>query len=390
MNTGKTVFAQLMEFAPHREFQKCVAQYTGDYKVKEFSCWDQFLSMAFAQLAYRESLRETVAVLASSGRQLYHMGIHTKPCLNTLANANKTRDWRIFQDFALVLIKRELAIVQETSLAPELDLKAAVYALDSTTIDLCLSLFVWARFRKRKGAVKMHTLLDVRSSMPCVVYISDGKLHDVHMLDLLELEPFAIYIMDRGYLDFKRLYRFNAALAVFVTRAKCNLDFKCLKSLPVDGSAGVLSDMTIELQGVKSRTLYPQPLRRVRFKDVETKRIFVFLTNNFTLPAKSIAFLYKCRWSVEVFFRWVKQNLRVKSFFGTSPNAVKTQLWIALAVYALVVSMRRQLGLKQSPGLLLQILGVHLFEKLPLQELLTENQNEFAKDDICNQLRLFN
>ena len=390
MNTGKTVFAQLIEFAPHREFQKCVAQYAGDYKVKEFSCWDQFLSMAFAQLAYRESLRETVAVLASSGRQLYHMGIRAKPCLNTLANANKTRDWQIFQDFALVLIKRELAIVQGTSLAPELDLKAAVYSLDSTTIDLCLSLFSWARFRKRKGAVKMHTLLDVRSAMPCVIYVSDGKFGDVRMLDLLELEAFAIYIMDRGYLDFKRLYRFNAALAFFVTRAKGNLDFKCLESRPVAENSGVLSDMTIELQGVKSSVFYPQPLRRVRFKDAETKRIFVFLTNNFTLPAKSIAFLYKCRWSVEVFFRWVKQNLRVKSFFGTSPNAVKTQLWIALAVYALVVSMRRQLGLKQSPGLLLQIIGVHLFEKIPLQELLTENQNEFPEDDICNQLRLFN
>jgi hypothetical protein len=390
MNTGKAVFAQLMDFAPRYEFNKCVARYGGDYKVKEFSCWDQFLSMSFAQLAYRESLRETVVVLASSGRQLYHMGIRAKPCLNTLANANKMRDWRIFQDFALVLIRRELAAVQETALAPALDLKEAVYALDSTTIDLCLSLFAWARFRKRKGAVKMHTLLDVRSSMPCVVYISDGKLHDVHMLDLLELEAGAIYVMDRGYLDFRRLFRFNVALAFFVTRAKRNLDFKCLKSQPVETGSGVLSDMTIELQGVKSRELYPQPLRRVRFKDAETKRIFVFLTNNFTLPAKSIAFLYKCRWCVEVFFRWVKQNLRVKSFFGTSPNAVKTQLWIAMAVYALVVSMRRQLGLKQSPGLLLQILGVHLFEKIPLQEILTENQNEFSKGDICNQLWLFN
>jgi len=378
-----------MELAPHQEFQRCVGKYGGDYKVKDFSCWDQLLAMTFAQLAYRESLRETVAVLASAERQLYHMGFRAKPRLNTLANANKTRDWRIFQDFALLLIKRELDFGQGQDFTPELNLKDAVYALDSTTIDLCLSLFRWAKFRRRKGAVKMHTVLDVRSFMPCAIYVSDGKFHDVRMLDLLSLEEGAFYIMDKAYIDFLRLFRFNMAKAFFVTRAKENLDFRCLESKAVVPEDGVISDMMIKLQGVKSGKLYPLPLRRVRFRDAETNRIFVFLTNNFSLPAKAIAALYKCRWRIEVFFRWVKQNLRVKSFFGTSPNAVKTQLWIALIVYALVISLRRQLRLKQSPGLLLQILGVHLFEKVPVQELLVENQKEFLNNEFCNQLRLF-
>ncbi len=334
MNTERSVFSQVMDFLPRYEFNKCVNHYRGNYKVQNFSCLDQFLCLAFAQLTFRESLRDIEACLRAVRTKLYHAGFRGKVSKSTLADANEKRDWRIYADFAQVLIgiARKLYAKEDFGL----ELAQTVYALDSTTIDLCLSLFPWAHFRHRKGAVKLHTLLDLRGSIPTLVFITHGKVHDVNILDDIPLQPGAIYVMDRGYLDFARLFRIHQSAAHFVTRVKRNLDFKRLYSHPVDKSLGLQCDQTIGLRGYYSRQDYPEKLRRIRFFDGEKKKLLIFLTNNFTLPAFTITELYRCRWQIELFFKWIKQHLRIKAFYGTSENAVKTQIWIAISVYVLV------------------------------------------------------
>src|SRR4030066_299847 len=334
MNSGKSIFAQLMEFIPIYEFRKCVNRYNGNYKIKSFTCWEQFVCMAFAQLTYRESLRDIEACLRAAHKKLYHTGIHSKISRNTLANANQVRDWRIYADFAQVLIgiARGLYVNEDFGV----ELQQTAYALDATIIDLCLSLFPWAKFRNRKGAIKLHTLIDLRGNIPAVVIITHGKIHEVTILDDLLIEPGAIYIMDRGALDFNRLYRIQQSSAFFLTRAKSNFKFKRLYSNRVDKSIGVQCDQTIVLTGFYAKKDFPAHLRRIRYHDAENNKTLVFLTNNFTLPALTIAKLYRCRWHVELFFKWIKQHLRVKAFYGATENAVKTQIWIAISVYVLV------------------------------------------------------
>jgi hypothetical protein len=386
MNNGKTVFAQVMDFIPYYEFQKCVARYHGNYKVINFTCSDQFRCMAFAQLTYRESLRDIEACLRVQKLKLYHMGIRSKVSRNTLAHANETRGWRIYADFAQVLINiaRELYANDDFGL----ELKQAVYAFDSTTIDLCLALFPWAKFRKTKAAVKLHTLLDLRGNIPVVISITNGKINDVNALDDLVFEPGAIYIFDRGYVDFDRLYRIHQSLAFFVTRAKSNFVFKRLYSQPVDKATGVRSDQIIMVTGFYTQKDYPEKLRKICYYDAETKKRFVFLTNNFTLPAIMIAQLYKCRWQVELFFKWIKQHLRIKAFYGTSENAVKTQVWIAISVYVLVAIVKKKLKLDRSLYTILQILSVTQFEKTPILQVLSSPNYENDDIDVDNQLNL--
>ena len=386
MNIGRTVFAQLMDFVPTYEFRQCVERYNGNYKVKTFSCLDQFLCMAFAQLTYRESLRDIEACLRVAKTKLYHMGIRGKVSRNTLAHANETRDWRIYADFgqALIRIARELYAGEDLGL----ELDQTVYALDATIIDLCLSVFPWAKFRKGKAAVKLHTLLDLRSRIPVIVRITHGRIHDVHILDELFIEAGAIYIMDRAYVDFARLYRIHQAQACYVTRAKRNFVFKRLYSHPVDKSTGVQADQIITVAGFYTLKDYPEKLRRIRYCDAETKKRLVFLTNNFTLPALVIAQLYKCRWQVELFFKWIKQHLRIKAFYGTTENAVKTQIWIALSVYVLVAIVKKRLKLDRSLYTILQILSVTLFEKTPIFQALSPIDYEEPEDDDDNQLIL--
>jgi len=387
MNSGKTIFSQLMEFLPIHEFRKCVAQYNGNYKVKSFTCWDQFLCMAFAQLTYRESLRDIQACLRGTRHKLYHMGIRGNVSRNTLANANKIRDWRIYSDFAQVLIRKARRLYANESFGVELD--QTVYALDSTTIDLCLSLFPWALFRKRKGAVKMHTLLDLRGSIPTVVIIAHGRIHDVTILDRLIIEAGAIYIMDRGYLDFARLYAIHQSSGFFVIRAKRNFNFRRLYSHAIDKSTGIQCDQTIVPQNFYAQKNYPEKLRRIRYLDVTTNKRLIFLTNNFTLPAKTIAELYRCRWHVELFFKWIKQHLRIKSFYGTSENAIKTQIWIAISIYVLVAIVKKELKLDHSLYTILQVLSVTLFEKEPILQVLTNNDYINPNPAPSNQLNLF-
>ena len=387
MNCGKTIFAQLMDFLPIYEFHQCVQRYHGHYKMKSFSCWDQFLCMAFAQLTYRESLRDIEACLRSAQRKLYHMGIRGKVSRNTLAHANQVRDWRIYADFAQILIARARRLYANDSFGVELNQTA--YALDSTTIDLCLSLFPWAKFRAHKGAVKLHTLLDLRGSIPSLLIITHGKVHDVHILDQLIFEPGAFYIIDRGYLDFDRLYAIHQASAFYVIRAKSNFRFKRLYSRPVDKSTGVQSDQIIVLEGFYSHKAYPDKLRRIRYFDAEQNKRLIFLTNNFTLTALTIAELFRCRWQIELFFKWIKQHLRIKAFYGTTENAVKTQIWIAIAVYVLVAIVKKQLHLDLSLYTILQILSVTLFEKTPILEALSIIQPQESKGVPCNQLTLF-
>jgi len=384
---GQFVFAQLMEFLPRREFNACVSKYGGDRRPRGFSCRDQFLSLGFAQLTFRESLRDIETCLRALGPKLYHAGFRGKISRSTLADANRAHDWRIYADFAQVLIRRARQLYGKEPLA--VDLQQTVYALDSTTIDLCLSLFPWAKFRRRKGAVKLHTLLDLRGNIPCFVHISHGKMHDVTVLDELPIEPGAFYVMDRGYVDFKRLHRFTAGAAFFVTRGKRNLDCTRRERRPVDKTTGLRSDQTIVLAGPKSSRLYPEPLRRVAFYDAESKRRLVFLTNNFALPALTIARLYKCRWQVELFFKWIKQHLRIKVFYGTTDNAVKTQVWIAISIYVLVAIIKKELKLKRSLYEILQILSLTLFEKTPLFEALNAHLEPNSKPDPSNQLTLF-
>src|ERR1700688_3063860 len=374
MNSGRTVFSQLIEFLPHQEFQKCVARYGGGRYLKNLSCWDQYLSMAFAQLTYREGLRDIEACLRSLGGKLYHMGFHSRVARSTLADANDTHDWPICADFAQVLTSVARRLCASDPIGLELD--RGLYALDSTTIDLCLSLFPWARFRENKGAVKMHTLLDLHGNIPTFISITSGKVHDVNILDEILPEVGAFYVMDRGYVDFERLYVFTLSAAFFVVRTKSDILLQRRYSHSVDKTTGVRSDHTVILTAIDSAKAYPDALRRVSYLDVETRRRFKFLTNNFTLPALTIAQIYKARWQVELFFKWIKQHLRIKSFYGTSENAVKTQIWIAISVHVLVAIVRKRLALDASLYQILQILSVTLFEKTPILQALQPSDSQ--------------
>ena len=387
MDPGKLVFAQLMEFVPRHDFDACVRRYGGDGRPRSFSCRDQFLCMTFAQLTFRESLRDIETCLRALEPKLYHAGFRGKISRSTLADANRVHDWRVFADFAQVLIGRARKLYAEEPFGVELE--QTVYALDSTTIDLCLSLFPWARFRRRKGAVKLHTLLDLRGNIPTFVRITHGKTHDVTVLDHLPIEPGAFYVMDRGYVDFRRLYRFTTCSAFFVTRAKRGLDYTRRARRRVDKTTGLRSDQTIVLAGPKTSRLYPDPLRRVVFYDAENDRRFVFLTNNFTLHALTIARIYKCRWQVELFFKWIKQNLHIKSFYGTSDNAVRTQVWIAISVYVLVAIVRKELRVERSLSEILQIFSLTLFEKTPIFQSLSVSKSQDPELPCSNQLNLF-
>jgi hypothetical protein len=387
MNAGRTVFSQLIEFLPHQEFQKCVARYAGDRYLKNLSCWDQYLAMAFAQLTYRESLRDIEACLRSVGAKLYHMGFRGNVARSTLADANESRDWRIYADFAQVLIAIARPLYARDPIG--IDLDQSLYALDSTTIDLCLSLFPWAKFRKNKAAVKMHTLLDLHGNIPTFIRITDGKVHDVNILDEIMPEPGAFYVMDRGYIDFQRLFVFTLSAAFFVVRTKSNVLLRRRYSHAVDKSTGVRSDQTVILTSFESASAYPDALRRVSYFDAGTGKRLKFLTNNFTLPALTIAQIYKCRWQVELFFKWIKQHLRIKAFYGTSENAVKAQIWIAVSVYVLVAIVRKRLELDASLYQILQILSVSLFEKTPILCALQAIEGDANFAENANQLILF-
>ena len=387
MNSGKTIFAQLMDFIPAYEFRKCIALYNGNRKVISFSCWDQYLCMAFAQLTYRESLRDIQACLRATQSRLYHLGIRGKVSRNTLANANQNRNWQIYADFAQVLIAKARTLYATDSFGVELE--QAAYALDSTTIELCLALFPWAEFRKRKGAVKLHTLLDLHGNIPSVIIVTTGKVHDVNILDRLLFEAGAIYIMDRGYLDFDRLYKMHQTSAFFVTRTKHNFSRKRLYSLPIDKSTGIRCDQIVCLKGYHAKKDYPEKLRRIRYFDSKNNKTLVFLTNNFVLPAVTIVELYRSRWQVELFFKWIKQHLRIKAFYGTTENAVLTQIWIAISIYVLVAIVKKALKLDQSLYTILQVLSVSLFEKMPILQAFANTTYTNQDYHHINQLNLF-
>jgi len=387
MNLGRTVFSQIMEHLPEYEFQKCVTRYRGDSHLRGFSCLDQYLALSFAQLTYRESLRDIEACLRSVASKLYPMGLRGKVSRTTLADANESHDWRIFADFAQVLIGIARPLYAGDPIGVDLD--ASLYALDSTTIDLCLSLFPWAKFRKHKAAVKMHTLLDLHGSIPTFISITDGKVHDVNILDEILPEAGAFHVMDRGYVDFGRLYIFTLSAAFFVVRTKSNVLLQRRYSHPVDKTTGVRSDHTVILTAIDSAKAYPEQLRRISYLDVTTRKRFKFLTNNFTLPALTIALIYKLRWQVELFFKWIKQHLRIKVFYGTSENAVKPQIWIAVSIYVLVAIIRKRLGLKASLYQILQILSVTLFEKTPILQALQPPDSQDDLPAFANQLNLF-
>ena len=388
MYSGRLVFSQFMDFLPIHEFRRCVNRYQGNYRTRSFSCLDQFLCMAFAQLSYRESLRDIESCLRAMQSKLYHVGIRGRVSKSTLAYANENRDWRIYEDFAQVLINIARDLYSKDDFGVELD--ETVYALDASTIDLCLSLFPWARFRKRKGAIKLHTLLDLRGNIPSFIAITDGKVHDVKVLDELVPEPGSVYIMDRGYLDFRRLYLMHQCMAFFIIRSKTNTKFRRLYSHKVDKSIGIRCDQTIVLTGPKTKRQYPDKIRRVKFFDAEEDRSFSFLSNNFLVPPLVIADLYRCRWQVELFFKWIKQHLRIKAFYGTSENAVKTQIWIAVSVYVLVAIVKKQMRLEDlTLYTILQILSVTLFEKIPLYQLLTTSNYPNINKAMDNQLKLF-
>jgi hypothetical protein len=386
LNQGRTVFAQLISFVSHNEFNRCVARYGGNKSVRSFSCWDQFLTMAFAQLTYRESLRDIEVCLAAQRHKLYHAGFSAPIKRATLADANENRDWRIYRDFAQSLIQIARPLYAHADLG--LELEATAYAFDATTIDLCLSLFPWAQFRRRKAAIKLHTLLEIHSAIPVFIAITSGAIHEVNLLDELHPEPGSFIVMDRGFVDFQRLYRLHMALAFFVIRTKDNLAFRRRYSHPHDRATGVRSDQTIILTGPKSATLYPIALRRVHFYSVEREQRLVLLTNNFSIPALTVAALYRYRWQIELFFKWIKQHLRIKSFFGTSDNSVKTQIWIAVTVYVLVAIVKKRLGLKQDLYTLLQIFSLTLFEKTPILGLLQQSQYNLEMLDDLKQLQL--
>jgi IS4 transposase len=387
MYTGRLVFSQLMDYLPIHTFRRCVQRYRGNYKIKYFKCLDQYLCMAFAQLTYRESLRDIEACLRAQRKKLYHMGIRSNVSRNTISNANKVRDWRIYADFAQSLIHTARKMYANEDFGVELD--QTVYALDATTIDLCLSVFPWARFRDTKAAIKLHTLMDLRGSIPTFIHISDGKLHDVNVLDQLIPEPGSFYIMDRGYLDFERLYTLNQCAAFFVIRAKSNLKFRRLYSHPIKKITGLRCDQTIVLTGFYSYKSYPEKLRRIKYYDSETDKTLTFLTNNFTLSPLTITELYRCRWQIELFFKWIKQHLRIKSFFGTTENAVKTQIRIAVSVYVLIAIIKKRLHLEASLYTILQILSVTIFERLPLLQVLIEPDYKTNNPVMYNQMNLF-
>ncbi len=386
MYSGQIVFSQLMDFLPKRQFDTCVRHYQGNYRVRRFSCFDQFLSMAFAQLTYRESLRDIETCLRAMQSKLYHIGIRGKVSRSTLADANENRDWRIYAEFAQILITKARRLYANEDFGVRL--KQTAYVFDSTTIDLCLALFPWAHFVKTKAAVKLHTLMDLRGSIPCFISITDGKTYDATVMDELSPEPGAFYIMDRGYIDYRRLYRFTESLAFFVVRARKNMDYRVRSRHPVNKATGLRSDQVIILKGRTSAPRYPAPLRRVSFFDAGIKKRLVFLTNNFTLPPLTIALLYKCRWQAELFFKWIKQYLRIKAFYGTSENAVKTQIWIAISIYVLVAIVKKQLGIHRSLGEILQILSITLFEKTDMIHVLTETVLETENGASSNQLTL--
>jgi hypothetical protein len=387
MYSGKLVFAQLMEHLPAHTLRRCVQRYRGHYKVKQFSCIDQYRCMAFAQLTYRESLRDIEVCLRAQQSKLYHMGIRATVARSTLADANQVRDWRIYADFAQALIHTARRLYVDDDFGIELD--HTVYALDSTTIDLCLSLFPWAHFKNTKSALKLHTLLDLRGPIPAFIHITDGRVHDVNVLDLLLPEAGAFYIMDRGYIHFERLYLLHQARAFFVIRARRNTQFRRLYSHPIDKTTGLLCDQTIMLTGVDTRTTYPEKLRRIKYRDPETGNTLVYLTNHFSLPALTIADLYRCRWQIELFFKWIKQHLRIKAFYGTSENAARTQIWIAVSVYVLVAIIKKRLDIPLSLYTILQILSLTVFERMPLQQVLTDFDSTARKHESHNQLNLF-
>jgi hypothetical protein len=388
MNTGQTIFSQIMSFIPKYEFDKRVIKYKGNYRIRQFSCWDQFLCMSFAQLAYRESLRDIEVCLNAQPNKLYHMGIKGHVSRTNLANANRKRDWRIYAEFAQVLISHARKLYHND---PEfiVDLDNTIYALDATTIDLCLSLFPWAKFRKHKGAIKLHTLLDIQGSIPVFIEITSGLVHDVNILDVLIPEPGSFYIMDRAYLDFERLYRIKENLGYFIIRAKKNMKFQRIESRKVDKSTGLRCDQIIRLSGFNTRKCYPDKLRRVKYHDNQTDKILVFLTNNFDIPALTVAELYRNRWRVELFFKWIKQHLKIKAFFGTSPNAVKTQIWIAISIYVMVAIIRKMEKIELNLYTILQIFSVSLFEKVSIYQLLTDDSLQTFDCDYRKQLNLF-
>ena len=387
MHTGRIVFSQLVDFLPRHEFNRCVRRYHGNYRTRHFKCRDQFLCTAFAQLTGRESLRDIETCLRAMQPKMYHAGLRYPVSRSTLADANENRDWRIYADFAQVLIGHARKLYSQDDFGVQLEETA--YVFDSSTIDLCLSLFPWARFRQRKAAIKLHTLMDLRGNIPCFIRITEGKTHDVGLLDELILEPGAFYIMDRGYIDFARLYTFTQQAAFFVIRAKRNLDYTRRMSRPVDKSTGLRSDQTIVLHGPGTSQDYPDVLRRISYVDLETAKRFVFLTNHFVLPALTIPQLYKCRWQVELFFKWIKQHLQIKAFFGTSENAVKTQIWIAISTYVLVAIVKKQLHVDRRLAEILQIFTVSLFEKVDILQLLTRINAQYQSEHRCNQLTLF-
>jgi hypothetical protein len=388
MNHGKYVFAQLFDILPKYEFDKCVARYQGNLRVKGFTCWIQFLTMSFGQLTNRESLRDTVNCLSAHQKKFYHLGISFRVNLSTLALANENRNWQIYADFAQVLLTKARLLYLHDDFG--LDIEHTVYALDATTIDLCLSVFWWAKFRKAKAAVKLHTLLDLRGNLPTFIQITDGKTHDVNILDELIFEPLAIYLMDKGYLDFARLFRINSASAFFVTRAKTNLAFKRIYSNKVEKEQGLRCDQTIKLTTSKSSKAYPEHLRRVKYYDKEQGKTYVFLTNNFEITAMEVALLYKHRWKIELFFKWIKQHLKIKTFWGETENAVKTQIWIAICTYLMVAIAKKELKIERSLYEILQIISVSIFDKSQLNQLLNECQLQTLDGELSKQLHLFN
>jgi hypothetical protein len=388
MNQGKYVFSQLFEFISHNDFLKCVNKYNGDYKTKHFSCWKQFLCMAFGQLTHRESLSDTILCLRANKTKLYHLGIGQAISKSTLSKANENRDWRIYQDFALMLIEYAKMIYEGDSQL-EIDIKNNVFIIDSTTIDLCLSIYPWAKFRKAKAAVKLHTKMDAKTSIPDFIHISDGKMHDVNILDYITIIADSFYVLDRGYVDFERLYRIHKSGAYFITRTKKNFNFERMYSSKVDKSTGIKCDQTIKLKGFYASKDYPEKLRRVKYYDIEKDKTLTFLTNNFELSAIEIAMLYKNRWFIELFFKWIKQHLKIKSFWGRSENAVKTQIWIAISVYVIVLIVKKKLKIKQSIYEILQVLSINIFDKEPVIQLFDKPNLQYFKEQNCNQLKLF-
>ncbi|NQU34339.1 MAG: IS4 family transposase [Bacteroidetes bacterium] len=388
MNLGKYVFAQLFEFVSHNDFLKCVNKYNGDYKTKHFSCWKQFLCMAFGQLTHRESLSDTILCLRVNKTKLYHLGIGQAISKSTLSKANENRDWRIYQDFALMLIAYAKKIYEGDSQL-EIDIKNNIFIIDSTTIDLCLSIYPWARFRKSKAAVKMHTKMDAKTSIPDFIHISNGKMHDVNVLDYITIIADSFYILARGYVDFERLYRIHKSEAYFITRTKKNMDFERMYSSKVDKSTGVKCDQTIKLRGFYVSKDYPEKLRRIKYHDIERDKTLVFLTNNFELTAIEITMLYKNRWFIELFFKWIKQHLKIKSFWGRSENAVKTQIWIAISVYVIVLIAKKKLRIEQSIYEILQVLSINIFDKEPVNQLFEKPNLQYFKEQNYKQLKMF-